>query len=101
MRAFLGEEDGSPPSFWLTGGVRVQPHSCFSSSWALCPKTRSLYRSSADSLPGNLLALPGSCLLSLTAACPLLDFMQVMLYHLSGHLLFVDHLLIDKLHMLV
>ena len=34
-RAFLGEEDGSPVPFWLTGGGRAQPHSPFSSCQSL------------------------------------------------------------------
>ncbi len=31
-RAFLGEEEASPPVFWLTGAARAQPHSSFSAS---------------------------------------------------------------------
>ena len=31
-RAFLGEEEGSPPVFWLTGAGRAQPHSSLSVS---------------------------------------------------------------------
>ena len=33
---FLGEEEASPPDFWLTGGARVQPHSLLLSHCSPC-----------------------------------------------------------------
>jgi hypothetical protein len=41
-RAFFGDEDASPPSFWLTGGSRAQPHSFLTSSYPLVAKGRVL-----------------------------------------------------------